>query len=94
MQKFDIKLSMAENVKQYTFRVENTGEPIPQDILEHIFLPGFTTKGEGHGMGLHIVRRTLRARGGDIAVQSGPEKTVFTGFVPQLAAVPEEKTQP
>ena len=80
-----LSIALAENVKQYTFRVENTGEPIPEDIRERIFIPGFTTKGDGHGMGLHIVRRTLQERGGDIAVESGEGSTVFSGFVPKIA---------
>ena len=78
-------ISLGENVKQYTFRVENTGECIPESIREHIFIPGFTTKGDGHGMGLHIVRKTVTERGGDITVTSDEEKTVFTGCVPKVA---------
>ena len=86
-----LSVALAENVKQYTFRVENTGEPIPEDIRESIFIPGFTTKGDGHGMGLHIVRRTLKERGGDIAVESSNGATVFSGYVPKLAAALDEK---
>ena len=78
-----LSIALAENVKQYTFRVENTGTPIPEDIREHIFIPGFTTKGNGHGMGLHIVCRTLKERGGDIQVESNNEQTVFSGYVPK-----------
>lgn len=78
-----LSITLGENVKQYTFRVENTGEMIPESIREHLFIPGFTTKGEGHGMGLHIVRRTLQERGGDIAVQSDEAKTAFSGYVPK-----------
>ena len=78
-----LSIALAENVKQYTFRVENTGTPIPEDIRERIFIPGFTTKGDGHGMGLHIVCRTLKERGGDIQVESNNEQTVFSGYVPK-----------
>ncbi len=78
-----LNIALGENVKQYTFRVENTGEKIPEDIREHIFIPGFTTKGDGHGMGLHIVRRTLRERGGNVSVQSDVKQTAFSGFVPK-----------
>ena len=78
-----LSITLGENVKQYTFRVENTGEMIPENIREHLFIPGFTTKGDGHGMGLHIVRRTLRDRGGDIGVRSDENTTVFSGFVPK-----------
>ena len=85
-------IALGENVKQYTFRVENTGEAIPEGIREHIFIPGFTTKGEGHGMGLHIVRRALRERGGDVLVESDDEHTVFSGFVPKVILHTEPNT--
>ena len=78
-----LSIALGENVKQYTFRVENTGEGIPAEIQERIFAPGFTTKGDGHGMGLHIVRRTLRERGGNISVQSDARLTVFSGNIPK-----------
>ena len=81
-----LSIALGENVKQYTFLVENTGERIPEKIREHIFIPGFTTKGDGHGMGLHIVQRTLNERGGEITVDSTDERTVFSGHVPKLAA--------
>ena len=84
-----LRIALAENVKQYTFRVENTGEKIPETIREHIFIPGFTTKGDGHGMGLHIVRRTLQERGGDISVVSDEQATVFSGYVPKQATPAE-----
>ena len=78
-----LKIALGENVKQYTFQVENNGAMIPETIRERIFIPGFTTKGGGHGMGLHIVRRTLLERGGDIRVESDETHTVFSGFVPK-----------
>ncbi len=78
-----LRIALGENVKQYTFLVENTGTMIPEDIRESIFIPGFTTKGDGHGMGLHIVRRTLRERGGNVQLASDETKTVFSGFVPK-----------
>nr|MBR4281067.1 Spo0B domain-containing protein [Clostridia bacterium] len=81
-----LSIALGENVKQYTFRVENTGETIPESIRDRLFIPGFTTKGDGHGMGLHIVRRTLHDRGGDIAVSSNENSTVFSGFVPKQNA--------
>lgn len=78
-----LSITLGENVKQYTFRVENTGEMIPEGIRERLFIPGFTTKGEGHGMGLHIVRRTLQERGGDIKLHSDETATAFSGYVPK-----------
>ena len=85
-------IALGENVKQYTFLVENTGEMIPETVRERIFIPGFTTKGEGHGMGLHIVRRTLQERGGDIQVESDDKHTVFSGYVPKVSLHTETNT--
>jgi len=85
-----LTISLTENLRQYCFAVANTGAPIPEDMQESIFQPGITTKGDGHGMGLHIVRKTLRSRGGDITLTSDEKKTAFSGFVPKAAAAAEE----
>lgn len=85
-----LAIDLGENVKQYTFRVENNGEKIPEGIRESIFVPGFTTKGDGHGMGLHIVRKTLRERGGDINLVSDEKSTVFAGHVPKITHKTED----
>jgi len=86
-----LTISLTENLRQYCFSVANTGMPIPVQMQESIFQPGITTKGEGHGMGLYIVRRTINDRGGDIVLVSDAERTEFSGFVPRLTApLPEE----
>ncbi|MBR3763433.1 MAG: Spo0B domain-containing protein [Clostridia bacterium] len=89
--KRSLTISLTENLKQYCFCVSNTGTPIVPDMQESIFQPGITTKGEGHGMGLFIVRKTIRDRGGDITLVSDEEHTAFSGFVPRQAARPAEK---
>jgi len=43
--------------------VSNNGHPIPASIQKSIFVPFFTTKNEGHGIGLSISRRMLVAQG-------------------------------
>ena len=85
-----LTISLTENLRQYCFAVANTGAPIPEDMQESIFQPGITTKGDGHGMGLHIVRKTLNNRGGDINLTSDEKRTEFSGFVPKVAAAEEE----
>ena len=84
--KRQLTISLTENLRQYCFCVSNSGTPIPEDMQESIFQPGITTKGEGHGMGLYIVRKTIRGRGGDITLESNAERTAFSGYVPKLAA--------
>ncbi len=78
-------ISLAENLRQFTFEVANTGDPIPEDAREGLFQPGVTTKGQGHGMGLYIVKKTLSDRGGDVFLNSGAERTSFSGYVPKTA---------
>lgn len=73
------------------FSVANTGTPIPPDDQQRIFEPGVTTKSDGHGMGLFIVRETLRHYGGDIQVTGDAQETVFSGTVPKDTTIPEAK---
>lgn len=48
--------------------VSDDGEPIPPDIASHIFIPFFTTKNEGSGIGLSISRQIMRVSNGSIAL--------------------------
>lgn len=50
--------------------VEDTGTGIPEDILNKIFEPYFTTKIDGTGLGLTMVYKVVKGHGGDITVQS------------------------
>ena len=65
--------------------ISNNGAPIPEELRERLFEPGVSTKGEGHGLGLSIVRTTLAEYGGTISLETGPE-TVFTVAVPRESA--------
>ena len=64
------------------------GAGMPQDVLDHIFEPWFTTKGEsGTGLGLPQVADMLRTAGGRIEVRSHPgDGTIFDLYFPVLAA--------
>ncbi len=66
------KVKFAENVE---IRVADTGAGIPADILPHVFEPFFTTKrGKGTGLGLSISQAYIRSHGGDILVDSVPQR--------------------
>lgn len=54
--------------------VTDTGELIPQDVAEHIFVPFFTTKAEGSGIGLSLSRQIMRASGGTLTLHQEQEK--------------------
>ena len=63
--------------------VENTGASVPENMRREIFQPGFSTKGEGRGMGLHIVSRILGEYGGAIELSTTAEMTCFHGSIPR-----------
>ena len=46
--------------------IANTGKPIPQDVLPFIFIPFFTTKEKGSGIGLSVSRYIMRLHGGNL----------------------------
>lgn len=76
-------IRLSEDLHSYRFEVGDNGPMIPPDLQKRIFLPGVTTKAEGHGTGLAIVARTLENCGGAITVTSEPGETVFAGWVPR-----------
>jgi signal transduction histidine kinase len=59
-------------------QVANDGEPIPASAQEQIFIPFYTTKKEGSGIGLSISRQIMRQHNGTIdLVKSDDHQTVF-----------------
>ena len=60
--------------------ISNNGPAIPQDIAEHIFIPFFTTKEGGSGIGLSISRQIMRLSGGNISLLPGKETTFVLKF--------------
>ena len=58
--------------------VANDGEPIPPSAQEQIFIPFYTTKAEGSGIGLSISRQIMRNHNGSIELlRSEVGRTVF-----------------
>lgn len=59
-------------------RVTNDGEPIPIGSQEQIFVPFFTTKQEGSGIGLSLARQIMQLHNGTIdLIQSDATGTIF-----------------
>lgn len=56
--------------------VSNNGPAIPSEIAEHIFIPFFTTKEGGSGIGLSISRQIMRLSGGSLSLHLSKE-TMF-----------------
>ena len=61
-----------------TIEVANNGAPIPPEVAEQIFVPFFTTKTDGSGIGLSISRQIMRLHHGSIKLlYSNNRETVF-----------------
>lgn len=66
-------------VGRVLIQVIDDGPGLQPDQLETIFIPFFTTKKKGSGIGLSLARQIMRLHRGTITVQSRPgEETVFT----------------
>jgi C4-dicarboxylate-specific signal transduction histidine kinase len=55
-----------EDEEKTVLSIANTGKLIPADILPHIFIPFFTTKPSGSGIGLSVSRYIMRLHGGKL----------------------------
>jgi signal transduction histidine kinase len=67
-----VKISTRHQSKNVVISIEDNGTGIPDDVLERIFNPFFTTKptGEGTGLGLSICYDIVKSHGGEITVES------------------------
>ena len=73
----DISAKMGE-VDDVIIRVSNDGDPIPKSAQEQIFIPFYTTKKDGSGIGLSISRQIMRNHNGSIElIRSDEDQTVF-----------------
>src|SRR5580704_17360449 len=67
-------------------RIRDTGVGIPSENLHQIFIPFFTTKSRGYGIGLALVQKILMAHGGSVAVErSDASGTTFHCRLPMAS---------
>jgi two-component system NtrC family sensor kinase len=64
------KAESAENGQFLQIEIRDTGVGIPEENLEHVFDPFFTSKDEGSGLGLSISHQIVQEHGGYIVVES------------------------
>ena len=53
--------------------IKDTGEGIPAADLQRIFIPFFTTKAAGHGVGLALAHRVITQHGGTLTATNGKD---------------------
>jgi two-component system, sporulation sensor kinase E len=80
--KLEVSTGMAD--RYIEVKVSDTGVGIPEEKLEEIFRPFYTTKEKGTGLGLVGVKHILEGHGGVIKVESTVGKgTTFTVQIPR-----------
>ena len=78
-----IRMEVDTEKNQLLIRVTDNGPGIPSDLMEDIFVPFFTTKATGSGIGLSLSRQIIRMHGGELSVASQPyRETCFTVSLP------------
>jgi len=78
-----IEITVEENNDGIIIQITDSGEGIPQQNLDSLFEPLFTTKQQGTGLGLASVKSIVEAHGGIISVTSPP--TIFTITLPKIS---------
>lgn len=75
----EIQVIFSNSENQSKILVRDNGPGIDAEIIDQIFIPFFSTKEKGSGIGLSLSRQIMRMHNGSISVQSVPSKeTTFT----------------
>ncbi len=70
-----IQVQPATDTTDYwELQVEDDGSGIPPELIERVFLPFFTTKRDGNGLGLGLAKAIIHQHGGELRVESEPGK--------------------
>jgi nitrogen fixation/metabolism regulation signal transduction histidine kinase len=70
----NISIQLEKRGREYLISVTDNGPGIPDDMMDKIFSPSFTTKTSGMGLGLALVRSIIVEAGGSISFESSSEK--------------------
>lgn len=72
-----VEVTVADMDSSLEIRIQNNGPEIPKDLIDEIFVPFFTTKEDGSGIGLSLSKQIMRLHGGALKVHSTPSATTF-----------------
>lgn len=74
----EITISAEVKEKRIYLIITDTGTGIEAEIEDKIFLPFFTTRKDGAGIGLTLSKNIIEAHGGYLAFENGENQTKFT----------------
>ena len=76
-----VTIRSKEEMKNLIVEVEDAGEGIPEEKIDQIIQPFVTSKKEGTGLGLPIVKKIVEAHGGVLEYAQQPDKGMIFRFV-------------
>lgn len=79
-----IELSAVQSGDQVCLTVTDDGPGVRKDIRSRLFDPFFTTRPQGTGLGLAVVRSVAEAHGGEVLLDCGPHGTAFSICLPEF----------
>ena len=82
----NIKSEITED--KISLSISDNGVGISKEVLSEIFIPFFTTKKEGSGIGLSISRQIIRNHGGELRITSEQNKGTNSELVLPLLNIP------
>lgn len=71
----------ADSQEAIYIEIANNGPTIPPEVVDNLFIPFFTTKAEGSGIGLSLSRQLMRLSGGSLTLLSASPVTFRMKFV-------------
>ena len=74
----ELRLSGNMNFGRVLLRIRDNGPGIPEETMDQIFVPFFTTKKDGSGIGLGLSRQIMTAHQGEIVVESDRSGTAVS----------------
>ena len=75
-----IRLTAGLELGRTVIRIADNGPGIDEELREQVFVPFFTTKRDGSGIGLSLCRQVMNAHGGEIAIDGEEGTTVHLVF--------------
>jgi PAS domain S-box-containing protein len=76
-----IQISAEQSSDESIIKISDSGDSIPEEDLQHIFEPLFTTKQTGTGLGLTSCKRIIESHKGEISASNNP--TTFIIKIPR-----------
>ena len=78
---YNISKDSKDNLNNIRLLVSNDGQPIAPEVAREVFIPFFTTKKTGQGIGLSLARQMMMACGGNLWLADTPVAGFHTTFI-------------